>query len=361
MPHLAMNSNSPSVRPVVAATPMAFVRAMLAGCERLQYDPSMALVDSQIAPTSLGSSVARITAAQMEKLSDRLMRDLDDEALGWFKRRLPWGSYGMLARASITAPHLGVAMQRWCRHHTLLTSDVQLLLRATSTAQSDCATVTLIETDAGPWLTGELREFCHVSLLRNLVGLSSWLVDSRIPLLGADFAFAEPVHAETYAVLFNGPCRFGQLNTQIRFDRHYLDLPLRRDEAALRQMLQRALPLTVHTYRKDRLLVNRVKQTLMHQPSTLRNAQTLAEALHTSVRTLHRQLKEEGATLQSVKDDIRREVATELLLRTQQPIKKIALAVGFDNDKSFLRAFKKWTGHTALALRENATNTTRVA
>lgn len=321
----------------------------------------MALAYSQIEPMSIARPDARITAAQMEKLSDRLMRALDDEALGWFKRSLPWGSYGMLARASITAPNLKIAMQRWCRHHTLLTSDIQLRLEETPTAHGGCATVTLHETDVGAWLNGELKEFCHVSLLRNLLGLSSWLVDSRIPLLGADFAFTTPVHAEAYAVLFNGPCRFDQLNTQLRFDRRYLDLSLRRDEAALRVMLQRALPLTVHTYRKDRLLVNRVKQALLHQPSTFRNAQTLADALHTSVRTLHRQLKEEGATLQTVKDDIRRETATELLRRTQQPIKKIALAVGFDNDKSFLRAFKRWTGHTALAFRENAANTTAYA
>lgn len=333
---------------------MAFVRAMLTGCERAKYDPSMALTESRIDPTSVDRPDARITAAQMEKLSDRLMRGLDDEALGWFRRRLPWGSYGMLARASITAPHLGLAMQRWCRHHALLTSDIRLRLEEMPRANGDCATVTLLETDVGSWQTGELKEFCHISLLRNLLGLSSWLVDSRIPLMGADFAFPAPVHAEAYAVLFNGACRFGRLNTQLRFDRRYLDLPLRRDEAALRQMLQRALPLTVHTYRKDRLLVNRVKQTLMHQPDTMRNAQALADALHTSVRTLHRQLKEEGATLQTVKDGIRQETATELLRRTQLPIKKIALAVGFDNDKSFLRAFKRWTGRAPNDFREHA-------
>jgi AraC-like DNA-binding protein len=111
-------------------------------------------------------------------------------------------------------------------------------------------------------------------------------------------------------------------------------------------MLTHALPLTVHSYRKDRLLVNRVKLMLISEPGTMRNAQALAEALHTSVRTLHRQLKDEGATLQGVKDDIRREIAIDLLRRTEQPLKKIALAVGFDNDKSFLRAFQKWTGLT---------------
>ena len=48
------------------------------------------------------------------------MRELDDEALGWFGRRLPWGSYGMPARASLTAPTLGVALRRELAEQHLL-------------------------------------------------------------------------------------------------------------------------------------------------------------------------------------------------------------------------------------------------
>ena len=43
---------------------------------------------------------------------------------------------------------------------------------------------------------------------------------------------------------------------------------------------------------------------------------------------------------------LRRDRATELLLRTQRPIKQVAEAAGFQNEKSFMRAFKSWTGHT---------------
>jgi hypothetical protein len=149
VPHLCMAKQPDSRRAPIAATPMAFVKAMLISCERLQHDPTKALADAQIDPVLIDRPDARITAAQMERLSDRLMRELDDEALGWFTRRLPWGSYGMLARASITSPNLMVAMQRWCRHHALLTKDIQLQLSRHSPDSVDCAMVTLIEADLG--------------------------------------------------------------------------------------------------------------------------------------------------------------------------------------------------------------------
>ena len=65
-----------------------------------------------------------------------------------------------------------------------------------------------------------------------------------------------------------------------------------------------------------------------------------------SSRTLHRQLLEEGVSLQALKDEVRREQAMDQLRRSSRPIKQIALAVGFRNEKSFSRAFRGWTGST---------------
>ena len=132
----------------------------------------------------------------------------------------------------------------------------------------------------------------------------------------------------------------------LQFDAGYLQLPIRRDEAALQRMLQRALLLTVRPYRRDRLLVEKVRQVLSDEPAQSRNADDLSLRLNLSTRTLHRQLKEEGATLQQLKDSVRRDKAVDLLLRTQRPIKQIAAEVGFLNEKSFIRAFKGWTGQT---------------
>ena len=322
----------------VALTPISFVHAIITAFERRGLDPANALAVAQIAPQLLADPAGRITASQMERISGAAMQELDDEGLGGFRRRLPWGTYGMLARASISAPSLGVALNRWCRHHRLITDDITLTLNVAE----DIATVSLLEHHD----MGTLREFCLVSVLRNLHGVACWLIDSRIPLQGAQFPFPAPSHHEVYGVLFSGPTLFETGPAGLRFDARYLTLPLRRNEAALQQMLQRALPLTVLPYRRDRLLVQRVRQALAAHPALGHSAESLATALNISPRTLHRQLKDEGASLQALKDEVRQSQAREWLLRTSRPIKQVAQAAGFQNEKSFIRAFSHWTGLT---------------
>lgn len=326
---------------------MAFARAIAAAYRQQGASPEQALALAQITPAQLAKADARITARQMEILSAAAMQELDDEGLGAFGRKLPWGSYGMLARASLTAPDLGVALKRWCRHHALITGDVALSLSVSG------ATATIKLEERRP-LPPELRELSLAFVLRNIHGLACWYVDSRIPLQAAFFPFSAPPHADAYAHMFPGVLQFGAATAAIRFDTQYLALPLRRDEKALAQMLQRALSITVLQYRRDRLLVPQVRQALAAHPERAHGAEALAALLNVSARTLHRQLKEEGAGLQQLKDEVRLEKAKELLWRTAKPVKQVAASVGFRNEKSFARAFRQWVGVSPGEFRRDA-------
>lgn len=338
---------------------MAFARAIAAAYGRHGQSPAGPLKLAQITPIQLQKADGRITARQMEVLSGAAMQELDDEGLGAFARKLPWGSYGMLCRASLGSPDLGLAIKRWCRHHRLLTDDIALDLKVTG------GVATLSITEQRP-LDKAFREFCLVSSLRFLHGYACWAIDSRISLRNATFPFAAPTHRDAYPLMFTGDVQFDAERASYSFDERYLALPLQRDERALRTMLKRALPLTVLQYRRDRLLGQRVRElmrgpadgepashiTAPHPaPST---ADALAAALNVSTRTLHRQLKDEGTSLQSIKDEVRSEQAQRQLRRTTKPIKQIALAVGFRNEKSFTRAFRDWTGMTPGAFRRPA-------
>src|SRR5574337_1132477 len=203
-----------------AATPMAFIRAMVVAYEKYGVDPAEALERARIAPQQLRQPDARITAEQMETFSEAAMRQLDDEALGW------------------------------CRHHRLLVDDVLPTLRVAG----DRAELFIEERRP---IDPRLREFCLLTLLRYVHGYACWVVDSRIPVCAATFPHPPPPHSDAYALMFPGPVHFDAPVAGISFDADYLALPLRRDEAALRAMLKRALPLTVLQYRRDRLLVQR--------------------------------------------------------------------------------------------------------
>jgi AraC-like DNA-binding protein len=328
---------------------MAFARAIVAAYKHYGQSPAEALKLAQITPTQLQRADGRMTARQMETLSGAAMRELDDEGLGAFSRRLPWGSYGMLARASLSAPNLGVALKRWCRHHGLIAPDVDLKLAATG----DSAIISIDEARAD---LGAARELSLCFMLRNIHGLACWYIDSRIPLQETRLPYPAPAHADAYRHIFPGPLVFDAPRAEIRFDTRYLPLPLRRDEKALQQMLQHALPITVLQYRRDRLLVQQVRQVLSGNTGEAHGAEGVAKLLHVSARTLHRQLKEEGASLQQLKDEVRCERARDLLNRTNRPVKQVAAAAGFRNEKSFIRAFQAWTGQTPSTFRSEASD-----
>ena len=325
-------------------TPMAFARAIAAWYRHQGKSSAEALRLAQITPRQLANVASEINARQMETLCSAAMRELSDEGLGALGRKLPWGSYGMLARASMGASDLGTALRRWCRHHGLLTEAISLKLAS----GSDTATIIVDEHDGTgrAALPSGLRELSLVFVLRNIHGLACWYIDSRIPLKATRFPFPAPRHAPAYTHMFPGATlAFGTTRAEVQFDSRYLALPLRRDEKALNQMLrQQSLNIPVLPYRRDRLLGQQVRQLLAVSPSRTSNAEALATLLKVSARTLHRQLQDEGSSLQSLKDAVRFEHAQDLLNRTKKPVKQVAAAAGFRNEKSFIRAFRAWSG-----------------
>ena len=69
------------------------------------------------------------------------------------------------------------------------------------------------------------------------------------------------------------------------------------------------------------------------------------------MRTLGRQLSEEGTTFLKIKDELRQKIALRMLRESSQSIEAISEEVGFTSLTAFYRAFKSWTGSTPRAYR----------
>jgi AraC-like DNA-binding protein len=70
----------------------------------------------------------------------------------------------------------------------------------------------------------------------------------------------------------------------------------------------------------------------------------LAGELNLTPATMRRRLHEEGTSYQSIKDQLRRDLAIGYLSHTDRSVMEIALELGFSERSAFHRAFRKWTG-----------------
>lgn len=91
----------------------------------------------------------------------------------------------------------------------------------------------------------------------------------------------------------------------------------------------------------------RVRKTVMEQlsagkPSTAQIARVLA----LSPRTMQRKLQEEGTSFQAVLDDVRKDLAIQLVHADELDLSEVAYLTGFSGPSSFARSYKTWTGRT---------------
>ncbi len=77
----------------------------------------------------------------------------------------------------------------------------------------------------------------------------------------------------------------------------------------------------------------------------------LASLMGVSERTLQRRLGELGRSFTDVVEDFRREEAARLLRQSALPLVEVASRLGYAEQTSFTRAFRRWTGSTPGAWR----------
>ncbi len=100
-------------------------------------------------------------------------------------------------------------------------------------------------------------------------------------------------------------------------------------------------------------MVDRVRDVIARQLADGRpGIGAVAPALHMSVRTLQRRLAEAGWTYKRLLDDVRFAEARSAMARPDEPLKAVAIDLGFVEQASFTRAFRRWTGLTPREYRQ---------
>jgi AraC-like DNA-binding protein len=333
-----------STYPPSATVPISLVNGFLAAAGAPHSVVERYLDEANIPRELLARSGARVTEEQFSTLYRALAIELDDEMPGIFARPLRNGTLKFLCLSLLDAPNLETAMHRFGQFFHIVLDDFSFESRRDGL-------VAQIALHPNP-SCGSLGALGQELMLKLAHGVASWLIGQKIPLLQVDFAFPRPLHAIDHLYFFSGPVNFDREQTLMRFGVAYFDMPIRQRKTNLRKFLSRAPGDWIFVSFSEQLTSHRVRQYLASRLPDVPTIDQAAQSLHSSVRTLCRRLAAEGTAFQTLKDELRRDIAIQRLTGTNDAIASIAGDIGFDDPSAFHRAFRHWTGSTPGAYRQ---------
>ncbi len=260
------------------------------------------------------------------------------------------GAFDALDYVVRTAPDLLSALQRLARYNRLVhdIADFRVI--------DEGARVTVEHGFAVPGLAP-----CrHASdfTLASLPEVASQMRGERVLVLAVHLAHEAPRDVQPYVEVFGVQPQFGATRSAVVFDAGLLRRPLPAADAGLSRIV------TAHAERLLAALapaggeqpwvarVSRlVGERIANGPPSLRE---LARELHTSERSLQRQLEAEGARFSGLVERVRHELALRYLADPRLTLGEVAYLLGYAEPSPFHRAFKRWTGMTPAAARERA-------
>jgi AraC-like DNA-binding protein len=158
--------------------------------------------------------------------------------------------------------------------------------------------------------------------------------------LETGFAMRPPADVKPYQNVFGDPIRFNAGETAFTFAAHWLDSEIIGADPELQRVLLRGIGETGKRNLRDEVrgvLAGMIGREQINQVA-------VANTFGLTRRTMHRRLAALGTHFQDVLDEVRCEMACQLLGNTSLPLAQIALMVGYSEVSAFNRSFKRRLG-----------------
>ena len=156
---------------------------------------------------------------------------------------------------------------------------------------------------------------------------------------------AVPADCQPFQRHFKAPVRFNQEIATLVFPAGDLAIPVAGADLLLRTVIDDQLRKMRGSQRPD--FADDVRRLLRTRLTGERcKVEDIADLLATNRRTLSRRLKGNGIPYRAIANEVRFEIARQLLEDTKVPLSQIAAALGYSEASAFARAFQRWSGKT---------------
>ncbi len=166
------------------------------------------------------------------------------------------------------------------------------------------------------------------------------------------FPHARPARTKPHAAFFGREPSWGAPCVELAFDAALLARPLAHADPALFAYLARRAEVLLGGVRDEVPLAERARAVVVELlPHGEPRLDDVARRLAVSPRTLHRRLKDDGASFAALLDAARKTRAEALLADPALGAYEVGFLLGYSDAAAFTRAFRRWTGTTPAAYR----------
>lgn len=287
----------------------------------------------------------RLPYEKIDRLRAKAVRLSGDEAFGLRSADvyLPsqFGALGYAWQASLTLRKAYLRLERFVR------------------IVNDKATVHIEDRDSCMVLTLKLNVDSECEQARDdgalalITRMSRAIYGDKFRLQAVNFKHSEPRDIKPYFEFFACQLNFDQSENQLLIPLSIVDETLVGANPELALLNDQVV--TKRLARMDRSdIVARLQSVLIDLlPTGNVSDEAAADALHMSVRTMHRKLAEVDNNFRTLLVEMRRDLAEQYILDNSLTLTEISLLLGFSEPSSFSRAFKNWTGSAPSEVRQS--------
>lgn len=312
---------------------------------RYAVDMTALLVESGIDPAGLSDPENLIPFYRVGAFFMALLRETGDQGLGLaIGASVQARSYHVLGYAILSSSTISEAIDRLIRYESLAGK-----LGKTTLIPGDPVRLEWHCPFAGPW-----SSYVKEAAIAGWVTFGRALVADNARPLAVYFDHAPMADDDRYDAVFACPVHFNAGWDGVAFAAEHLQQPIVSADPALKALMDQQARERLEKFAHRINLVNEVRAQIAHGlPNGEPSVEAVAQGLGLTARALQNRLKSLEFHFKDLVDDVREQLAYAYLADESTSLIDIAFLLGFAEQSSFSRAFRRWRGCSPMAFRKS--------
>lgn len=344
--NIETDSFASSINLSASSLSAAYLNSIRPGIEQhYAMDLSQILKQSGLTQQQLDDPHYMVPFSKVGALFMLLMQQTGDAGLGLLVGSLVQPrSYQVLGYAVMSSATLGEAIDRLIRYEKL----VGKLGSTEFSRQDEVCRLSWRCPFQGPWTA-----FLEDAAIAGWVTFGRQLLTERVNIKRVCFYHGPQAGVERYQSIFHSEVLFQQDWCGVEFDAALLLSPISSADPGLKAMMDAQAETLLRDFEQKANLHNEVRALVTQLlPGGEPTLDVVAEHLKIPDRTLQNRLREGGTPFKEFVDGIRKTLVVNYLRDESFTLLDIAFLLGFSEQSSFSRAFKRWYGQAPQSYRK---------